>query len=136
MILIVSDLRRREVSLLILIIFGLSLFVRSIKDNGFDSVFSNVLINSLLLILMWGGVYIYMRIRHGRPLGESIGAGDLIFIWIFTPMWDLMTFTKYLTVGFIVSLTYRLFSKQHTIPLVATLAIQFLILELWLWIMI
>lgn len=119
---IISDIRTRKVNILWLIIFGAT----QVYFFGTE----NILINTLLLIFMFSGVYGYLIIRHGlkSKITNYLGLGDIIFILILTPSFDIREFIYFLIVGFILSIVWWFILKtKKTIPLVSTLCITYII---------
>ena len=130
--LIVSDFRRREIGVGGLILFGgLNITIGWLQCGwswvGFR-VALNLVLLGLLYLLLWFYVGVIRRRVYGGPLWRTVGAGDLLFLPVLAPLFELRDFVLFLTAAFILSLAgwllYRWISKfRTTIPLVGTVGI-------------
>ncbi|MFQ8805418.1 MAG: hypothetical protein ACLR8Y_10280 [Alistipes indistinctus] len=88
-VLAVSDLRRRTVPVSWLTAFGLCILLPSVFLSSVGTILYNMLTNMLLLIWVFGGAWIYLKLRYRRPsslLRQYVGSGDLIFALLLTPL--------------------------------------------------
>ena len=88
-VLAVSDLRRRTVPVSWLTAFGLCVLLPSVFLSSVGTILYNMLTNMLLLIWVFGGACIYLKLRYRRPSSlfrQYVGSGDLIFALLLTPL--------------------------------------------------
>ena len=130
-VLAVSDLRRRTIPVSWLTAFGLCVLLPSVFLSSVGTILYNMLTNILLLIWVFGGAWIYLKLRYRRPssfLRQYVGSGDLIFALLLTPLAPLQHYLFLLLAGCLAGLLYwlavRVFSrKETTIPLVTFLSL-------------
>ena len=99
------------------------------------TVLYNMLTNVLLLGWMFGGVWLYLKMRHRRhfgSLGRYIGSGDVWFLLLLTPLFALPSYVVLLLSGFASGLLYwiavRIIARRETtIPLVALLSLPLIV---------
>lgn len=127
---IVSDFRRREVNVVWLVVFAITVALLSLYLNGLHSSLTNLLFNGLLLLYMAAGCFLYFRLkRKGRkPLKDYTGAGDLFFVAALTPLCGIGLFLPFLILSMLASLIWWGFARlrhagQITIPFVGTCGI-------------
>lgn len=130
-VLILSDFRRREIGTLWLLVFGVLSFVCSICYFGGMTVVIHLLSNLTFLTLLYGFLAVYTRTVRHESLHRAIGAGDLLFLPVLSPLFPLREFVLFLTASFILSLAgwgvYTLLTRRDsTIPLVGTVGICFI----------
>ncbi len=97
---------------------------RSLLDTGFNLLFIGILLGTTV-----GMVTLVKK----RPYQEVIGLGDVLFLVISTPLFQLTSFVIWIPVGLFVSLLTHLvlirsagtYRKQATIPLAGMLALIF-----------
>lgn len=135
---IYQDFKSRTISVFLPIIIFLLFF-----GVGFyqirESIFSNLLINFLFLLLQWILLkfYFYFRYRQFVIADRFIGRGDFIFFIALTPAFSVINFL-FLFVGALVfslinGLIYILKTKQlksTEIPLAGLFAMYFLVIFL------
>lgn len=123
---IISDLRLRKVSLYALLTFGCSILIHSCFESGFRICINNVMGNILLLILMGLiGILWFYAIGSPHKLKKAMGCGDIIFFAATTPLFHLYEYIIFMIASFSISLLWWLImfftiKKRTTIPLVAT----------------
>lgn len=130
-ILAVSDLRRRTVPVSWLTAFGLCVLSPSVFLSSVGTILYNMLTNVLLLGWMFGGVWVYLRLRYQRQANlfrQYIGSGDVWFLLLLTPLFALPVYVVLLLCGFACGLLYGtfvriFFRKETTIPLVTFLSL-------------
>lgn len=96
------------------------------------TVLYNVLTNALLLGWLFGGVWVYLRLRYRRQANlfrQYIGSGDVWFALLLTPLFALPAYIVLLLSGFASGLFYWtvvriVFRKETTIPLVTFLSLS------------
>jgi hypothetical protein len=96
------------------------------------TILYNVLTNVLLLGWMFGGVWLYLKVRYprrARSLGRYIGSGDVWFLLLLTPLFALPVYVVLLLCGFACGLLYGTFvrivaRRETTIPLVTFLSLS------------
>lgn len=123
---IISDIRTRTINVLWLIVFVIvQLYIYG---------FSNILYNTILLLLMFSGVFVYLFLRYGikTKLTKYLGIGDILFLVALTPAFEVRLYVYFLIIGFVFSTIYYLFiEKSKTVPLVSTLSVSYIIYCLW-----
>ena len=138
--LIVQDFRSRTIPLSGLIVFGFSTLSIAWFIHGMAVMFLHILCNLILVGLLLGGVkgFLWLRHRNHASLTEKwIGEGDIGFIVCLTPLFDLQTYTWFLTLSLtatlLIYMLYRyLGGTSTTIPLVSTLGITLSVYTLFL----
>ncbi|WP_416997428.1 prepilin peptidase [Alistipes ihumii] len=130
-VLAVSDLRHRTVPVSWLTAFGLCVLLPSVFLSSVGTILYNMLTNMLLLIWVFGGACIYLKLRYRRPsslLRQYVGSGDLIFALLLTPLAPLPQYLLLLLGGCLAGLFYWLVvrvvvQRETTIPLVTFLSL-------------
>lgn len=131
-VMIISDLRRREVNFLWLAVFAAGVLTISLSRNGLEQTLQNVTFNSLLLLYMTLSIVIYLRIKHKRwlnPFREHLGWGDMVFFVSLTPFLGLREYLALLIIscvaGFLfgILLKYRSPEKPVTVPMVSVVGV-------------
>ena len=131
-IMIYTDLRRRYIRLDCLVLFGVLLWGMSLWESGWKHTVTCAVINLLFLLLWSGAVLLVFRRKKrfsGKRWQDCIGAGDLIFLLLLTPIWSLRSFVIFLLAGAVVSLIYNgVYSSRgdgqpDSIPLVGMLGL-------------
>lgn len=123
----VSDMRIRKVRIMSLAAFGLTMFVASVAESGFQSVLRNILCNGVVCLILLTALIVWSAIRN-RDLFDMVGTGDLVFVAMVTPYFGTYAFTLFLTVSFAVTLVswslYRLCNRgADDIPLISGLGV-------------
>ncbi|MBE9488444.1 MAG: hypothetical protein IMY73_04590 [Bacteroidetes bacterium] len=118
---IISDIRKREVNILWLLLFS----VVQLYFNGI----SNVIYNIGILLFIFLGMYLYIIFRYGlrSKITNYFGMGDMLFLISLTIAFSIREYTYFLIIGFIFSIIWWLISKKETIPLVSTLGSTYII---------
>ena len=128
-VLAVSDLRRRTVPVSWLTAFGLCVLSPSVFLSSVGTILYNMLTNMLLLIWVFGGIYLKLRYRRPSSLfRQYVGSGDLIFALLLTPLAPLPQYLLLLLGGCLAGLFYWLavrvvVQRETTIPLVTFLSL-------------
>lgn len=134
LIIVVSDFRKYTISSVWLGIFAVSNIAVSFIESGVKSAGTNLLINTILLlllyVLLWGYVKFFRASRY-KSLRDTIGLGDFLFLPAITPLFGPVDFTLFLTVSFILSLVWWSIlriavNKDKAIPLVGTVGCCYL----------
>ena len=126
-----SDFRHRSIPIGWLIAFGSCVLSTSMLLLPVRTVLYNVLTNILLLCWLFGGVWVYLRLRYRRQANlfrQYIGSGDVWFALLLTPLFALPAYIVLLLSGFASGLFYWtavriVFRKETTIPLVTFLSL-------------
>ena len=136
-VLIDSDFRKRQVSLVLLLIFGILQASICLQEMDTVDFLHRTGLNFLLLVVWGAGISIWAGLRHklyrrpGFPdLNHLIGKGDLAFVLCFLPVFPLRGFLIFLLCAFALGLIYWLLflsSSGKTIPLVSMLGICYLL---------
>lgn len=131
-VLIISDLKHREINLLWLAVFAAGSIVLSLKSFSLDGMLRNVAFNTILLLYLNLCMVIYLRLRYKRwlnPYEEYIGWGDVGFFVSISPLFGLREYIILLIIscssGFIVGLflKYKHHKKAVTIPMVSVMGL-------------
>ena len=78
------------------------------------TILYNMLTNVLLLGWMFGGVWVYLRLRYQRQANlfrQYIGSGDVWFLLLLTPLFALPVYVVLLLCGFGCGLLYGTFVR-------------------------
>ncbi len=135
-VLAVSDFRHRSVSVVWLAAFGVATIGCSLLQYGIGTTLWRTGFNLALLIVLSSLIFGWLLLRKkktGLHPKDYVGAGDLVFVLLLTPFFDLRDYLFFLLVGAVGSLLWwsivtRLGRRPATIPLVGTLG-TFLILH-------
>ena len=138
-VLAVSDLRHRTVPVSWLTAFGLCVLLPSVFLSSVGTILYNMLTNMLLLIWVFGGACIYLKLRYRRPsslLRQYVGSGDLIFALLLTPLAPLPQYLLLLLGGCMGGLAYWIGVRiavrySATIPLVTFFSLAFIVCTLY-----
>ena len=127
----VSDFRHRSIQA-----YGLAAFASCVLSTAVlmlpaRTILYNMLTNVLLLGWMFGGVWVYLRLRYQRQANlfrQYIGSGDVWFLLLLAPLFALPVYVVLLLCGFACGLLYGtfvriFFRKDTTIPLVTFLSL-------------
>lgn len=138
-VLAVSDLRHRTIPVSWLIVFGLCVLSTAAVLSPLTETLYHIVTNTLLLGWMLGGVWLYLRLRYGRPANlfrRSVGSGDLVFALLLTPLAPLPQYLLLLLGGCMGGLAYWIgiraaVRRSATIPLVTFLSLAFMLCTLY-----
>jgi Flp pilus assembly protein protease CpaA len=127
-VLAVADLRKREVAILWLVVFGVLSAVVGVASHGVAGAAVNLAVNLLLLAYLAGGVLLYIRLRRGKWMcREYLGAGDVVFLAGAAPLFGLRSYLLFLLCAALFSLAWWAVARSRTIPFVATAGIVLII---------
>lgn len=132
---VVSDIKMRHIRLIWLILFGVMILTAAIFTFGTTNVFGNAAANLVFLALLYLFIWFYTAVIRRRAIGSpsgAIGSGDMLFLAVLVPFFDIKGFVGFLTASFILSLTgYYILRAGNknimTIPLVSTVGTCFII---------
>lgn len=130
-ILTISDVRSRTVSSWWLLAFGiLNLIFLGLLD-GWECVMNRIVGNLLLLLLIGCAIWVYSKVRYKR-LPELLGLGDVIFLVVLLPAFELSGYVKYIIASSLVGiLLWPLFRfvqpLKRGIPMVSVLSLVYLV---------
>lgn len=124
-LMILSDYKSRTVVLWQLLLFGVTILIISLAENGLWPTCMNLAINMFLSLLIGLCVYIYFSIKY-KSVRSVIGKGDILFILFLTPFFTPRLFLIFMLVSFVVTLliwvivtTVRKSKSNSNIPLVS-----------------
>ena len=127
-----QDIMFRKVSVILFPLFLLLTLSLSLQTQNLEAVAVKSLINSLYLLLLIGVSYFYFYAKHGiRKISGVLGAGDLLFLFCITSLFDLPQFIFFTTFSFIASLgihflmrsVFAFYRIQTTVPLAGYLSL-------------
>lgn len=131
-IMIYTDLRKRYIRLDCLVLFGALQLGNSLWQSGWRYTMECTTVN-LLFLFLWGGTaYLFFVTKKGftcKRWQDYIGAGDILFLLLLTPVWCLRAYVIFLLTGAVASLVcHRVYFSRHTgqqgtLPLVGTLGL-------------
>ncbi len=134
---VISDFRKRNIGIAWLVLFYAITAASAVLAHGWRTALLNTAGNIVFLALLFGFLYIYIRVRKNRfaSFGKAIGLGDILFLPALAPVFGVRQFSLFLTASFIVTLVawsiLRLLGRApSTIPLVSTVGICFIIYSL------
>jgi hypothetical protein len=138
--LILSDFRRREIGTPGLILSAVLNTALGGLLCGWPALGLRVAVNLVFLAMLYLALWGYVagiRRRAYRSLFQAVGAGDLLFLPVLSPLFEPREFVLFLTAAFFLSLAgwsvYRLiFRRRTTIPLVGTVGLCFLVCSFFL----
>ena len=130
---IISDFRKRVVNAYILAVFAL-LGIYSVWTNEGVSLFkTRMLWNIAFLLYMFSVMVVYLWLTK-RQISESIGIGDILFIFTLTPLFELREFIVFLTLAFAGTLIFHIILSKYyptkTIPLISGVGISFIVYDI------
>jgi hypothetical protein len=124
-----QDFKSRSVSLLFLVLFGISSLVHGVLINGFSVFPGFVGINLLILVFILTFVSLYFILKYRRLVfifDTHIGWGDIVFFvtlsLLFSPVNFLSFFVFSLILSLLVAIVMRLSKNSKNIPLAGLLA--------------
>ncbi|MBO9620532.1 MAG: hypothetical protein J7539_16025 [Niabella sp.] len=132
----ISDIRRRQIALYYFGLLGIAVAGFALLRADGLLLMKNMLINSLLLSLMLGGLYFFYRMKYGKDRSQlftKLGTGDLLFWLLLTPLFAPVNFLNWMIGSFTVCLLLTLAlhmgsHKTQTIPLAGYQAIVLIII--------
>ena len=138
-VLAVADLRHRTIPMNWLVAFGLCVPLPSVFLSSAGTILYNILTNTLLLGWVFGGVWIYLKLRCRRPgnlFRHYVGSGDLVFALLLTPFAPLPQYLLLLLGGCMGGLAYWIGVRiavrySATIPLVTFFSLAFIVCTLY-----
>ena len=138
-VLAVADLRHRTIPMNWLVAFGLCVPLPSVFLSSAGPILYNILTNTLLLGWVFGGVWIYLKLRCRRPgnlFRQYVGSGDLVFALLLTPFAPLPQYLLLLLGGCMGGLAYWIGVRitvrySATIPLVTFFSLAFIVCTLY-----
>ena len=138
-VLAVADLRHRTIPMNWLVAFGLCVPLPSVFLSSAGTILYNILTNTLLLGWVFGGVWIYLKLRCRRPgnlFRQYVGSGDLVFALLLTPFAPLPQYLWLLWGGCMGGLAYWIGVRitvrySATIPLVTFFSLAFIVCTLY-----
>jgi uncharacterized membrane protein YoaK (UPF0700 family) len=122
--LMVDDFRRREVSVVWLVVMVVSAIGVAVVQNGWREAIINSGLNLSLIAYMGIGVTVWAWVRSRRltnPVNRYIGLGDVLFFVALTPLFPVKTFAWLLVACMVFSLAW--WRSARRVPLVATSSI-------------
>ena len=138
-VLAVADLRHRTIPMNWLVAFGLCVPLPSVFLSSAGTILYNILTNTLLLGWVFGGVWIYLKLRcrwPGNLFRQYVGSGDLVFALLLTPFAPLPQYLLLLLGGCMGGLAYWIGVRitvrySATIPLVTFFSLAFIVCTLY-----
>ena len=138
-VLAVADLRHRTIPMNWLVAFGLCVPLPAVFLSSAGTILYNILTNTLLLGWVFGGVWIYLKLRCRRPgnlFRQYVGSGDLVFALLLTPFAPLPQYLLLLLGGCMGGLAYWIGVRitvrySATIPLVTFFSLAFIVCTLY-----
>lgn len=132
---VISDFRRRRVSILWLIAAGVSSVLVCACLESWQEALYNVCAGAILTGLLLLSLLLYLKVRYGaaRPLGNNFGAGDWCYMMAMSPV---LAPNRLLSVAIVASLIslvwYRWLNwkRRSTIPFVTFLGSVFIMYSL------
>jgi hypothetical protein len=135
---ILSDFRQRRIAVVHLLLFAVAVLASARFCFGGEILALRLTTNLLFLALLYICLWVYVCVVRKKE--QAIGLGDLLFLPLLAPFFDLYDFVLFLTGSFLFSLlVYGLLfiarkQKTRSVPLVGTVGLCFLIYLFALWI--
>lgn len=134
-LMILSDYKSRTVVLWQLLLFGITVLITSLVENGLRPTGMNIAINTFLSLLIGLGVYIYFLLKY-KSVQSIIGKGDILFMLFLTPFFTPRLFLVFMLVSFVATLLmwgiYTFIRKHNTnIPLISGVGVCLCILLIY-----
>lgn len=127
---VISDFRKRVINAYSLAVFALLVIYSVYTNEGIYFLKMRMLWNVAFLMYMSFVVVTYLWLTK-RQIFESIGTGDILFIFTLTPLFELREFIIFLTLAFagtlIIYMFITLYYQTKTIPLVSGVGISLII---------
>lgn len=108
-ILVISDFRTREVSVLWLCVLATGSIVIPVIQDGWTEVLHRSGQNLLLLLYMTAGIFLWAWIKARKPVNpidRYIGLGDFLFFLILTPIFPFRQYIWLMMGCFVFSLVW------------------------------
>lgn len=134
-LMILSDYKSRTVVLWQLLLFGITVLIISLMENGLRPTGMNITINIFLSLLTGLGVYIYFLLKY-KSVQSVIGKGDILFILFLTPFFTPRGFLVFMLVSFAATLLmwgiYILLRKGNSnVPLISGIGVCLCVLLIY-----
>lgn len=130
---VISDFRKRVINAYLLAVFALLVIYSVYANEGIYLLKTRILWNVAFLLYMFSVMIAYLWLTK-RQISESIGIGDILFIFTIAPLFELREFIIFLILAFVATLIfYALLSRYYpakTIPLVSGVGISFIVYDI------
>ena len=128
-ILMISDIKSRTVSLWWLLTFGILNTIFLWLLYGWRCVVLRIIGNLLLLLIIGVTLLVYAKVRH-RPLAELLGVGDLIFLIAVSSAFGLIDYIKYIVgsslIGILIWPLTRITQPHKTgVPMISVMVVAY-----------
>ena len=128
-ILMISDIKSRTVSLWWLLAFGILNTIFLGLLYGWRCVVLRIIGNLLLLLIIGITLLVYAKVRH-RPLAELLGVGDLIFLLAVSSAFGLTDYIKYIVgsslMGILIWPLTRITQPHKTgVPMISVMVVAY-----------
>ncbi len=128
-----QDFRHREVEGAWLVLLGGGVFVVAGMELGLGGMLRNWAINVAVLVVLLGGLWLWMRFRKQSFRG-AFGMGDAAFMLAVAPLFSPRTYVWFLLTSCVVALLWGLAARWRHIPLVGVMGVvlgPFIVAKLW-----
>lgn len=127
---VVSDFRKRVINAYLLAVFALLVIYSVYTNEGIHLLKTRILWNVSFLLYMFSVMVLYFWLTK-RQISESVGLGDILFIFAIAPLFNLREFIAFLTLAFASTLFLHILLSRYfqtkTIPLVSGVGISLIV---------
>lgn len=120
-----DDFRTRQVAIVWLVVLGMGCVLVGWMTASLRPMLLHTVVNTALLLL-FGGAMIGWQLVRRKPLREffanSFGVGDVVMMWILTPLFCPVTYVRFLLISCAISLMWWTLHRSKTIPLAGVMA--------------
>ncbi|RNC63882.1 hypothetical protein [Proteiniphilum sp. X52] len=102
-LMILSDYKSRTVVLWQLLLFGATMLIISLTENGLRPTCVNLAINIFLSLWIGLGVYSYFLLKY-KSVQSVMGKGDILFVLFLTPFFTPRSFLIFMLVSCLATL--------------------------------
>lgn len=127
----VQDIREKKVYLGLLLCSGFFMSYLYLVNTQLLTYFTNLSINLLVLLLIFGVLFFYVKLKLKRPLLSVLGSGDLFFFLIIAISFPVTTFVILFSFSlFFASVIFRVLPQKTNNNYVPLAGLQALFLAL------
>ena len=133
LIVLIQDFKYREISLWVLLLFGLSCLMSLLVQRDFETLLYNSLATLCYLTLLWLIIKLYLFVKFKKNktiINEQLGLADVLIIFFIGITFNLIGLILFFCFGFVFSLVwfllYNLLMKEkakENIPLAGLLVL-------------
>lgn len=119
-----EDFRTRRISVVWLAALAVACLFAGIRESGFDAVLLRALLNGALVGLLLGALALWQAWRHPEArnlFAHALGAGDAWTLLAVAPLFDTVSFVRFLLAACLAALAWWIVKRPATLPLAGML---------------